>query len=114
MVLINFFGRLGICVTIAIDVSTMKASLAIYQYYCHHFCPSIWAEELHCIDAVQTAHFTLFLYKARGLDNPSCLIQAYNTTVRLIDSWIAYLQYMPLPLPPKTSNIYDIFLQYHR
>uniref|UniRef100_A0A915JWN1 Uncharacterized protein n=1 Tax=Romanomermis culicivorax TaxID=13658 RepID=A0A915JWN1_ROMCU len=39
----------------------------------------IWTKELGVIDAIQTAHFNLFLQEARSLDNPSCLIQAYNT-----------------------------------
>uniref|UniRef100_A0A915I815 Uncharacterized protein n=1 Tax=Romanomermis culicivorax TaxID=13658 RepID=A0A915I815_ROMCU len=41
----------------------------------------LWAEELSVVDAVHTAHLALFLYEAWGLDNPSCLLQAYNTAI---------------------------------
>uniref|UniRef100_A0A915IPY2 Uncharacterized protein n=1 Tax=Romanomermis culicivorax TaxID=13658 RepID=A0A915IPY2_ROMCU len=74
----------------------------------------IWAEELGCVDAVQTTHFALFLYEACGLNKPNCLIQAYNIAIGLIDSWMAYPQYTPFPLRPNTANIHGIFLQYHR
>uniref|UniRef100_A0A915J0T3 Uncharacterized protein n=1 Tax=Romanomermis culicivorax TaxID=13658 RepID=A0A915J0T3_ROMCU len=73
----------------------------------------IWAEELGVSDAVQTTHFALFLYKARSLDNLSCLIQAYNTAVSLIDSWMACPQYAPFVPLPKSADIFGIFLQYH-
>uniref|UniRef100_A0A915J4M4 Uncharacterized protein n=1 Tax=Romanomermis culicivorax TaxID=13658 RepID=A0A915J4M4_ROMCU len=70
-------------------------------------------QELSVVDAVQTAHYALFLYEASGLDNLSCLIHAYNTAIGLINSWIAYPQYKPFPQPPESTNIHHIFLQYH-
>uniref|UniRef100_A0A915J8T6 Uncharacterized protein n=1 Tax=Romanomermis culicivorax TaxID=13658 RepID=A0A915J8T6_ROMCU len=74
----------------------------------------IWAEELGIVDAVQTAHFALFIYEAGCLDNPSCLIQAYKTAMGLIDSWMVYPQHMPFLQLPKSADIHAIFLQYHR
>uniref|UniRef100_A0A915KWM6 Uncharacterized protein n=1 Tax=Romanomermis culicivorax TaxID=13658 RepID=A0A915KWM6_ROMCU len=97
MVLINFFGGLGVRVTLAIHIPTTNASLTLYQYFCDHYGPTyqepqppvsphiaplklrwvagLWAEELGVVDAVHTAHFVLFLYKACGLDNRLCLLQ---------------------------------------
>uniref|UniRef100_A0A915KC67 Uncharacterized protein n=1 Tax=Romanomermis culicivorax TaxID=13658 RepID=A0A915KC67_ROMCU len=108
MVLINFFGHLGVRVTMAINICATNASLGLYQYFRSHFrtnycephppvspdiavlilgwVAGLWAEELSVVDAVQTAHFALFLYETCGLDNPSCLLQAYNNAVGLIDS----------------------------
>uniref|UniRef100_A0A915JLZ5 Uncharacterized protein n=1 Tax=Romanomermis culicivorax TaxID=13658 RepID=A0A915JLZ5_ROMCU len=127
MVLINFFGRIGVHVTMAIHVWATNAWLAIYQYFHNHYrtdygepqppvsvdvatlilrwVGGIWAEELCVINAVQTAHFALFLYKASRLDNPSCLIQPYNTDVGLINSWMAYPQYEPFPQPTESDDI---------
>uniref|UniRef100_A0A915JI94 Uncharacterized protein n=1 Tax=Romanomermis culicivorax TaxID=13658 RepID=A0A915JI94_ROMCU len=70
----------------------------------------LWAEEL---GLVNTVHFTLFLYKARGLDNLLCLLQACNTAVNLVDSWMTYPQYSRFPQPPEIADIQQIYLQYH-
>uniref|UniRef100_A0A915J7H6 Uncharacterized protein n=1 Tax=Romanomermis culicivorax TaxID=13658 RepID=A0A915J7H6_ROMCU len=71
-------------------------------------------QRIGIVDAVHTTHFRLSLYEARPLDNPSCLLQAYNTAISLVDSWMAYQQYWPFPQPPEIADIQCIYLQHHR
>uniref|UniRef100_A0A915IHA5 Uncharacterized protein n=1 Tax=Romanomermis culicivorax TaxID=13658 RepID=A0A915IHA5_ROMCU len=107
MVLTNFFGRLDIWVTIPIHVHATKPSLVLFQYFREHYRHSyqepnpaishkvatlilqwisrIWAAELRCVDAIQTTHFTLFLYEARGLDNLSWFGQNHHQPYRFMD-----------------------------
>uniref|UniRef100_A0A915J6W8 Uncharacterized protein n=1 Tax=Romanomermis culicivorax TaxID=13658 RepID=A0A915J6W8_ROMCU len=131
MVLIKFFSCLAVRVTMAVHICATNALLALYQYFRDHYCTmyyeqqprvshdvaalilpwvaGLWAEELRVINALHTAHLALFLYEARGLDNPLC----YNTAVGLIDSWTVYPQYSLLARLREIADIQRIYLQYH-
>uniref|UniRef100_A0A915L9R0 Uncharacterized protein n=1 Tax=Romanomermis culicivorax TaxID=13658 RepID=A0A915L9R0_ROMCU len=37
IVLINFFGRIGLQITMAVRIHTTNALLALYQNFCNHF-----------------------------------------------------------------------------
>uniref|UniRef100_A0A915JLT5 Uncharacterized protein n=1 Tax=Romanomermis culicivorax TaxID=13658 RepID=A0A915JLT5_ROMCU len=46
----------------------------------------LWAKELGVVDSIHTAHFALLLYEAPRLDNPSCLLQAYNNALITVNA----------------------------